>query len=180
MVRSGIKLIYLRKNFDTMMKSLIFAAAMAILPLGVSAQNSGGTVPQPTAADNTFLDMAVDMAQMSVEKGGAPGGAVIILNGAYHAAGNGEKPELDALQHTHAPTLANAAVYTVNEPVTEAWVELSRRGVAQIYYANPREDVIESGIYRDSDYDESALPAGASLAVKKQLSQPSAAALIER
>lgn len=149
---------------------------MALLPLAAFGQPNGGSNP----ADVAFLDMAAEMAQMAVEQGDAPGGTAIILNGAFHSAGHGATPELDALRNAHSPSLANAVVYTVNEPVTEAWVELSRRGVAQIYYANPREDVIAAGIYHEADYDESAIPSGVNLAPKKELAHPGAAALIER
>lgn len=151
---------------------MILAAAMALLPFAA--------LGQANPADVAYMDMVAEMAQMAVEQGDAPGGAAIILNGAFHSAGQGATPELDALRSAHSPSLANAVVYTVNEPVTEALVELSRRGVAQIYYANPREDVIAAGIYRESDYDQSALPTDVTLAHKTELAHSGAAALIER
>ncbi|MDE6308700.1 MAG: hypothetical protein K2L93_01695 [Muribaculaceae bacterium] len=163
-----------------MIKSLIIAAITALLPLAAGAQASGNAYTQSDPADAAFMDMAVEMAQMAVEQGDAPGGTAIILNGAFHAVGHGATPELDALRNAHSASLANAAVYTVNEPTTEAWVEMSKRGVSQIYYANPREDVIEAGIYRVSDYDDSAIPADVTLTSKKELAHSGAAALIER
>lgn len=161
-------------------KSLVCAAILALGGAGAAAQTEVSPVDRFKPSDGVFMDIAVDMAKESVAKGGQPGGATIILNGAFHSCGSGELPEIEALKKAHAPSLANAVVYTVNEPVTEAWIALSKRGVTQIYFVNSKDDAISAGVYEAAAYDEAGLPQDGAMTPKSQIAYPSASALIKK
>lgn len=132
------------------------------------------------SAEGVFLDIAVDMAKAAAAKGEPAGGTAIILNGAFHSAGKGSQPEIEALDKAHARKLNNAVVYTVNEPCNQAWIALSERGVSRVVYANPAADVIAAGIYTAADYDPAAIPQDGYMAPKQHIDYPAAAAMIKR
>ncbi len=159
----------------------VLVCALALMAMtAVQAQTAVDPVAQFHPEDGVFMDIAVDMAQASLDKGGQPGGTAIILNGAFHSAGNGSQPEIAALQKAHALSLNNAVVYTINEPVTAAWVALSQRGVTQIYFVNSRDEVVAAGIFTAADYDESALPQDGAMTPKSKVAYPTASALIKK
>lgn len=156
------------------------------LLLAIIAQSSAQAqreVPARDAFDpsveGVFLDIAVDMAKAAAAKGEPAGGTAIILNGAFHSAGKGSQPEIDALNKAQARQLNNAVAYTVNEPCNQAWIALSQRGVSRVVYANPAADVIAAGIYTAADYDPAAIPQDGYMAPKQHISYPAAAAMIK-
>lgn len=116
--------------------------------------------------DEMFMDMAVSAAKKSVASGGAPSGAVIILNGAWRSTGtpDGDKTaEESAVAKSRLTSLANAVIYTVNEPVTAVINLLEKMGANAIYFTNPRDAVIAAGVYPASDYNDNNLDSGAQI-----------------
>jgi len=158
-------------------------AALLLAVIAPSATLAQTAVPARDAfdptADGVFLDIAIDMAKAAAAKGEPAGGTAIILNGAFHSAGKGSQPEIDALNKAHARQLDNAVAYTVNEPCNQAWIALSQRGVSRVVYANPAAEVIAAGIYTAADYDPAAIPQDVYMAPKQHTDYPAAAAMIK-
>jgi deoxycytidylate deaminase len=92
-----------------------------------------------------------------VENGGARCGAVVILNGAWRSTGlpsDTITAEENAIAKSRRKTLANATIYTINEPTTQAYNAICRAGADAIYFVNSREVVIEKGIYPAEAYND--------------------------
>lgn len=129
-----------------------------------------------------FMDMAVTAASASKAKKGLPCGAVIILNNAWRSTGkaaDGITAEQDAVAKARLSSLANAVVFTVNEPITEAYNDLCHFGAEAIYFVNPREKVIAAGIYPASAYDDSKIDSTVKAVPMTQMSFADAEALIK-
>ncbi len=152
----------------------IIASSAAQAQTEVSARNAFDP-----ASEGVFLDIAVDMAKAAAAKSEPAGGTAIILNGAFHSAGKGSQPEIDALDKAHARQLDNAVVYTVNEPCNQAWIAMSQRGVSRVVYVNPASEVIAAGIYTAADYDPAAIPQDGYMTPKQHIDYPAAAAIIK-
>lgn len=158
-------------------------AAFLLAIIAQSSAHAQSEVPARDAfdpsVDGVFLDIAVDMAKAATAQGEPAGGTAIILNGAFHSAGKGSQPEIDALNKAHARQLGNAVAYTVNEPCNKAWIALSQRGVSRVVYANPAAEVIAAGIYTAADYDPAAIPQDGYMTPKQHANHPAAAAMIK-
>lgn len=143
------------------MKKIFAIMLVVIMSLGVKASAIEITkVDKVMPADEMFMDMAVTAAKKSIASKTGAAGAVIILNGAWRATGTpeGDKTaEEVAFSKSRLSKLNNATVYTINEPTTAVINFLNSLGVDAIYFANPRQVVIEAGIYPASAYDDSAL-----------------------
>lgn len=143
------------------MKKLATLFLLLALCMGMNCKALDITVVdkvEPT--DEMFMDMAVTAAKKSVASGGVPSGAVIILNGAWRSTGTpeGDKTaEETAIAKSRLSKLANASVYTINEPTTAIVNFLNSLGVTAIYFANPRDAVVAAGVYPASAYDDSAI-----------------------
>ena len=134
-----------------MQKILLFLALF--MAMTATAQVEISKTERANPDDDVFMDMAVSVAQTSVAQGYKHCGAVVILNGAWRASGmpvGGKTAEQDALARTRRTTVPGAAVYTVNEPTTEALDAMRAAQVSTVYYVNPREDVVAAGVY-DAD-----------------------------
>ena len=133
--------------------------------------------------DEVFMDMAVAAAKKSVANRQQPGGAVIILNGAWKATGmpSADKtPEVDAFEKARRGDLVNASVYTINEPTTETINFLNSLGVQAIYFCNDRDAVVAAGVYPSSAYDDAKLNQSDEMAPMTLIVYPDAQALLKK
>ena len=137
---------------------LAFAAALATATCFAGYPIS--KVDKITPSDEIFMDMATSAAAKSKNSNGLPCGAVIILNNAFRSAGTpaaNVTAEQNAIAKAALPNLANAVIYTVNEPTVEAYNDICRFGAQAVYFVNPRQTVIAKGIYTADDYDDSRI-----------------------
>lgn len=165
-----------------MIKKITFALAAIFCAVLVQAGVPITKVDKIAPTDEVFMDMATTAAVKSKSANGLPCGAVIILNGAWRSTGNAHgdmTAEQDAAAKSRLSSLANATVYTVNEPTTEAYLDLCRLGADAIYFVNPRQVVIAKGIYPASAYDDSKIDAGVNAVPLKQMQYADAAALLK-
>lgn len=143
------------------MKKIVFLAIMLVAMAGaVVAQVSISTVDKVEVTDQMFMDMAVSQATENVKAGGKPCGAVVILNGAVRSAGKSSETstaEETAILKSRRKNLANAVIYTVNEPTTDAYNAICRAGVDAVYFVNSRNEVIAAGVYTAEDYDDAKI-----------------------
>lgn len=144
----------------------IFRLALVMLfvacGLSASAYYPITKVDKVAPTDEMFMDMAVDAARSSVAKKGQPCGAVLILNNAYNATGKPsatKSAEEDAIAKSRG-NLANAVIYTVNEPTSAAYLAICLNGVGKVVFANPREAVIAAGVATEADYEDVEIPEG--------------------
>lgn len=130
-----------------------------------------------------FMDMATTAARKSIAENGLPCGAVVILNGAWRSTGTaaegGSSAEENAIAKSRRQNLANATIYTVNEPTTAAYNTICRYGVDAVYFVNSRADVVARGIYPASAYDDSKIDSTLTLVPMKQISYADAANLLK-
>ena len=165
------------------MKKIFTLVIAAILGLGMNASALDiTTVDKVEPTDEMFMDMAVTAAKKSIASNSPAAGAVIILNGAWRATGTpeGDKTaEEVAYSRSRLSKLANAKVYTIDEPTTAIVNFLNSLGVEAIYFANPREVVIAAGIYPASAYDDSALDTSVKQAPMYRLPFAEAEALLK-
>lgn len=130
--------------------------AVAAEPVPVTKEAKAG----PT--DAMFLDMATTAASASKARKGKPCGAVVIVNKVWKATGTplaAMSAEEDAIKKTRMASLGGAVIYTVNEPTTDAYNAICRSGAEKVVFVNPREVVVETGIYPASAYDDSRIDA---------------------
>lgn len=139
------------------MKKVIFLAMMFVAIAGaVVAQVSITKVDKVEVTDQLFMDMAVSQAQDNVAAGEKPCGAVVILNGALRSAGKSSTvstAEESAIAKSRKKNLANAVIYTVNEPTVAAYNAICKAGADAVYFVNSRDAVIAAGVYTAEDYD---------------------------
>lgn len=157
------------------MKKIVLLAILIVAALGAWAQT-------PTAADRLYMDMAVTAAAKSKADGGKADGAVIILNRAFKASGipgNGMTAEQNAVAKSRLKDLANATVYTVNEPVTAVINLLSRLGAKEVVYVNPRTATVAAGINTSSEYNDSELDTTTPRVPMRRINWPEASALLK-
>lgn len=131
--------------------TLIFASAV----IGLMAQVQISKVEAANPSDEVFMDMAVTVAQTASAQSHAPQGAVVVLNGAWRASGmavGGSTAEEDALARTRRTTIPTASVYTVNQPTDRALDAMAEAKISKVFYVNPMEDVIKSGLASAADY----------------------------
>lgn len=143
------------------MKKVLLFAIMLVAMAGVAeAQVSITKVDKVEVTDQMFMDMAVSQAQENVAAGEKPCGAVVILNGALRSAGKSSATttaEESAIAKSRKKKLANAVIYTVNEPTMAAYNAICRAGVDAVYFVNSRAEVIAAGVYTAEDYDDSKI-----------------------
>lgn len=102
-----------------------------------------------------FMDMAVTAAESSVVDGGVADGAVIILNGAWHATGkpaNGKSAIEVALSKARKKNLTEAVIYSVAQPTDAACKALAEASVKEVVFLLPSDRVVANGIYRQDVY----------------------------
>ncbi len=136
---------------------LMFAMIAALFSSNAFAEVNITKVDRINPTDEVFMDMALTAARNSVENGGARCGAVVILNGAWRSTGlpsDTITAEENAIAKSRRKTLANATIYTINEPTTQAYNAICRAGADAIYFVNSREVVIEKGIYPAEAYND--------------------------
>ena len=154
-------------------KKILFIAFTMFL-IGVTSLRAYevSKIDEAGPADVRFMDMAVSAAKKSMASQGPASGAVIILNGAWRSTGipeSGKTAEEVAYLKSRLSKLNQATVYTVNEPITAIVNLLNGAEVEAIYFTNPREVVVEAGIYPASAYDDSAIDSSISQAPVYQL-----------
>lgn len=167
-----------------MKKFLMTLAAVICLAFAMpaTAQVTITKVAKIAPTDMVFMDMAVEAAKTNVKAGKTPSGAVIILNGAFRSSGRASEDcsaEVNAYTKSRLSSLKNAKVYTVNEPITETYVFLSKLGVDEIFFVNGREEVIKAGLAKAEDYNDAAVPADVTLSPLKNLEFPDATNLLK-
>ncbi len=144
-----------------MKKILTFVAAAAVSAFAF-AQVDITKVDKVAPSDEIFMDMAVTAAQQAVASGLQPGGAVVILNGAWKATGTPSEtatPEENAITKSRRTNLAGASIYTVNQPTTAALNAIMRAGADVVFFVNPAPDAVAAGVYPAEAYDPAGLDA---------------------
>lgn len=142
------------------MKKIILFFAILATSVSSFAQVNITKVDKVKPNDEIFMEMAVTAAQKAKADGLKPGGAVVILNGAWRSTGlpmDGMTPEENAISKSRRSNLNNASIYTINQPTSAALNAIMASGADAIYFVNSAEDVIAAGIYTEEDYDASAL-----------------------
>lgn len=168
--------------FNKMKKLFVFAAVICAVVLSTLAGVPITKVDKIAPTDEIFMDMATTAASKSIQSKGLPCGAVIILNGAWIATGTptaNATAEQNAIAKSGRTSLANASIYTINEPTTEAYNDICRFGADAVYFVNPREVVIAKGIYPASAYDDSKIDSTLTQVPLRQMSYPDATALLK-
>lgn len=163
-----------------------FFCITAILAVILSAVAYAGVpitkVDKIAPTDEVYMDMATTAARQAKNNGGMPCGAVIILNGAWRSSGNATAnvtAEQAAINKSRLSNLANATIYTVNEPTTEAYNDICRFGADAVFFVNPREVVIAKGIYPASAYDDTKIDSTLTQVPLKQMPYADASALLK-
>lgn len=139
-------------------------------------------VDKVSPTDEIYMDMATSAASKAAKGKGLPCGAVVILNNAFRSAGTASADvtaEQNAIAKAGLSSLQNAVIYTVNEPTTDAYNDICRFGADAVFFVNPREKVIEAGIYPASAYDDSRIDTGLTQVPMKQLDYSDAEALLK-
>lgn len=148
------------------MKKFLSILFISALCLQAAAQVNITKVDKVNPNDEVYMDMAVTAAQKAVADGQKPGGAVVILNGAWRSTGlpaEGVTPEENAIAKSRRTKLGGASIYTINQPTSVALNAIMQAGVDAVYFVNDAGEVIAAGIYTESDYNpetvDSSLPA---------------------
>lgn len=142
------------------MKKFIFTIALMAFSIASFAQVNITKVDKVQPTDEIFMEMAVTAAQKAVADGLKPGGAVVILNGAWRATGlplEGTTPEENAISKSRTTKLGGAKIYTINQPTSAAMNAIMAAGVDTVYFVNSSDEVVAAGIYTEEDYDATAL-----------------------
>ena len=132
--------------------------------------------------DEIWMDMAVGVAKVNVESGGAPCGTVIIFNGAFKCAGEATDKATSietAIAMSRMVSLENAVIYTTNEPTIEAYNMICKFGADAVYFVNPKAKVIAAGVQPAEAYDESKLDTSLTPVPVKQMDYADASALLK-
>lgn len=100
-----------------------------------------------------FMQMAIELANMSVATGGGPFGSIIVRNGEVIARGTNNVTKLnDPTAHAEVQAIRNACaeledfnlkgctLYASCEPCPMCLSAIYWAGIERIYYANTRED----------------------------------------
>lgn len=166
------------------MNKILKIALMLIFMGNVVAASAGVPITkvdriEPT--DEIFMSMAVDAARSSIAKKGAPSGAVVILNNAFNATGipSAKASAEENAIATSRGDLANAVIYTVNEPTSAAYLVICTSGVGKVVFANAKDAVIAAGKATAADYEEVQLPEGVTATPMVVIDFPEAAALLK-
>lgn len=144
------------------MKKFLFAIAACALSFSSFAQVNITKVDKVQPTDEIFMEMAVTAAQKAVADGQKPGGAVVILNGAWRSTGlpgNGTTPEENAIAKSRTTKLGGAKIYTVNQPTAAALNAIMAAGVDAVYFVNAANEVVAAGIFTDEDYNSEGIDA---------------------
>ena len=109
--------------------------------------------PRPTADDERFMRMAIELSKQSVEKGGGPFGAVIVRDGEVIASGSNSVTLLndptahaevcairEACRREGTFSLKGCTIYTSCEPCPMCLSSIYWAGIDRIFYANTRGD----------------------------------------
>ncbi len=117
-----------------------------------------------------FMRRAIQLAEMSVEKGGGPFGAVIVHDGEIIAEGSNSvtvicdptaHAEIMAIRHAAKKlgtyNLSNCEIFTSCEPCPMCLGAIYWARLDKIYYANDRKDAAKIGFDDDFIYKEIAL-----------------------
>lgn len=142
------------------MKKILTAIAVMALSISSFAQVNITKVDKVQPNDEIFMEMAVTAAQKAVADGQKPGGAVVILNGAWRATGlpgAGTTPEENAISKSRTTKLSGAKIYTINQPTTAALNAIMAAGVDAVYFVNAANEVVAAGIFTNEDYSPEAL-----------------------
>lgn len=142
------------------MKTIASLAAIVSLALTALAAEPITKTDKITPTDEVFMEMAVTAANTAASRGLAPCGAVVILNGAWRSTGmpsDGTTAEEAAIAASRRKSLANARIYTVNQPTSEAVNAIRRSGADAVYFVNGAKEVTDAGIYPPEAYSEALL-----------------------
>lgn len=144
------------------MKKIVVLAMVMLAAVGIAiAEVTITKVDKVSPTDEMFMDMAITAAKNNVKAGNLPCGAVIIINGAApRTSGRATAvttAEEDAINKSRRKSLKNGVIYTVNEPTTEAYNAICRAGADAVVFCNPRQEVIASGVYPDSAYNDAKI-----------------------
>lgn len=130
----------------------VFGSAIAALPIT--------KVDRVNPTDDLFMEMAIDEAKKSVADGGLPCGAAIIQNNRMLSVGQATEKataEEAAIALSRKKKLSFATIYTINEPITEAYIAICRTGAESIVFVNDRDAVIDKGVYPAEAYNDSLI-----------------------
>lgn len=139
------------------MKKITGLLTLGMLAIAATAGAPITKVDKIAPTDEVFMEMAVTAARTAQSRGLAPCGAVVILNGAWRSTGmpsGGKTAEEAAIAGSRRKTLANARIYTVNQPTSEAVNAIRRSGADAVYFVNGSDEVTAAGIYPAEAYDE--------------------------
>ncbi len=165
------------------MKKLLFVFTLLIAMIaGTAAAVSITKVDKVNPADDMWVDMALTTAKSSVDEGGKPCGAVLILNGALRSAGRATataSAEENAIATARKKKLGDAVIYTINEPTSEAYNAICRAGVESVVFINSRDEVIAKGIYPAEAYNDNLLDSTLVQVPMMQISYPEATTFLK-
>ena len=132
--------------------------------------------------DEIWMDMAVTVAKTNIEEGTIPCGTVIVFNGKLQSTGQATEKATSietAIAMSRLNSLANAVIYTVNEPTAEAYNAICKAGADAVFFVNPKEKVIAAGVQPAEAYDESKLDTSLTQVPVKQMDYEDAAELLK-
>ena len=132
--------------------------------------------------DEIWMDMAVTVAKTNIEEGTIPCGTVIVFNGKLQSTGQATEKATSietAIAMSRLNSLANAVIYTVNEPTAEAYNAICKAGADAVFFVNPKEKVIAAGVQSAEAYDESKLDTSLTQVPVKQMDYEDAAELLK-
>jgi len=127
--------------------------------------------PGETGLEARMMREAIRLANVSVERGGGPFGAVVVKDGEV-VAGSANSVTLDNDPTAHAEVnaireacrrlgtfnLKGCTIYSSCEPCPMCLAAIYWAGIDRIYYANTRKDAAAIGFADDRIYDELAMP----------------------
>ena len=166
------------------MKKVVF---MIVVMVALAASTLLAGIPiskddKVSPVDEIWMDMAVGVAKDNVKAGGIPCGTVIIFNGAFKSVAEATEKTSSvepAIALTRMTSLANAVIYTVNEPTIDAYNAICKSGADAVYFVNPKDKVIAAGVQPAEAYDESKLDSTLTQVPMKQMDYEDAANLLK-
>lgn len=119
------------------------------------------------AEHEKFMKIAIDLANLSIETGGGPFGAIVVKNGEVIARGSNSVTKLnDPTAHAEVQAIRNACselntfnlegcvVYTSCEPCPMCLSAIYWAGIERVYFANTRQDAADIGFDDSLIYNE--------------------------
>lgn len=152
------------------MKTILLSVAVLLLTACSSGQSARNGLPETTnfsADDARFMELAIQLSEENINRGGGPFGAVIVRDGELLATGvNSVVPNSDPTAHAEVMAIRSACqrlgtfeldgctIYSSCEPCPMCLSAIYWAGVQRLCYGNTKLDAKEINFDDSFIYDE--------------------------